>query len=83
MRLHRLVAGPDMRRQGESDRWGLPAVVAVALERQTDRVGMRHIAFERLEDGGLELARAIALQQSEQGSGDAAEVGATLGGANE
>ena len=83
MRLHRLVAGPDMRRQGESNRWGQPALVALALERQTDRIGMGHITFERLEDGGIELARAIALQQLDQARGDAAEVRATLGGADE
>ena len=83
MRLHCLVAGLDMRRQGESDRGGLPPVVAVALERQTDRIGVRHIMFERLEDGGIELGGAIALQQLDQARGDAAEVRATLGGANE
>ncbi len=63
MRPHRLVAGPDMRRQGENDRWGLAEIVAAAFERQPNRVGMRHIAFERLADGGVELARAIAFQQ--------------------
>jgi hypothetical protein len=44
---------------------------------------VRHIMFERLEDGGIELGGAIALQQLDQARGDAAEVRATLGGANE
>src|SRR5277367_5031083 len=46
-------------------------------------VGMRHTTLERLADGGIELARTIALQQLDQGHGDAAEVIAALGGADE
>ena len=52
-----------MRRQDEGDRRGLLAIVAAAFERQANRVGMRHITLERLDDGGIELARAVALQQ--------------------
>src|SRR5664279_3090835 len=63
MRLHGLVACPDMGWQGEGDGRGLPAVIAAAFERQANRVGMRQVAVQRLNDGGIEFARAIALQQ--------------------
>jgi hypothetical protein len=83
MRPHRLVAGLDMRRQGEGDRWRLLAVVAAAFEGQANRVGMRHTPLEHLVDGSIELAGAIALQWPEQGGGDAAKVIAALGGADQ
>jgi len=67
MRPHRLVAVLDMRRQGQGDRWRLLAVVAAASEGEADRVRVRHTPLERLVDGGIELARAITLQQPEQG----------------
>jgi len=54
--LHDPVARPNMCRQGDGDRRVLPMVVATALECQTHRVRMRHIALERLDDGGIELA---------------------------
>src|SRR5437764_751839 len=39
---------------------------------------MWHIALERLNDGGIELARPIALQQLDQSHGDAAEISAAF-----
>ena len=72
-----------MRRQGEGDRRVLPAIVTAAFERQANRVGMWHITLKRLADGRIELARAVTIQQPEQGGGDAAEVIAALSGAEE
>ena len=83
MRLHSLVARADMRRQGDGDRRGLAAFVAAAFKCQTNRIGMRHIAVECLDDGGVELARPIAFQQLDQRRGDVAQVIAALGGGGE
>ena len=83
VRPHRFVARLDMRRQGEGDRRGLLAVIAAAFERKANRVGMGHITLQGLDDGGIELARPIALQQLDEAGGGAAQVSTALGGTNE
>ena len=62
---------------------GVAMLLALALERQAHGVGVRHIALQRLEDGGLQLGGAVALEQPQQGGGDGAEIGAAFGGADE
>ena len=83
MRLHGLVARSHVSREDDRDGRCLLAIAAATFERQANRVGMRHIALERLDNGGIELARPIAFQQLQQGRGDVAKVMATLGGAGE
>jgi len=83
MRPHDLVARADMLGQDKGDRRWLLAVVTLSLERETNRVGMRHVAVERLEDGGVELGGSVAFEQPRQRAGDVAEVVAALGGAKQ
>ena len=59
------------------------ALFAAMLEGQTHGVGMRHIALHRLEDGGLQIGGAVAVQQSDQGGSDGAQIGAPFRGARE
>ena len=77
------IARLDVGGQIDGDGGQLLALLATLLERQAHRIGVRHAARERLADGGLELAGAVALEQPQQGGGDGAEIVAARGGAAE
>ena len=81
MRCDEGVARLDVRRQVEGDGRGLLALLAVVIECQTHRVGVRHAALQRLADRGIEFGGAIAVEQAQQGRGDGAEIVAAGGGA--
>jgi hypothetical protein len=83
MRMHRGIAELHMRRQHESDLWRLAALLAATLEGETHGVRMRHIALQRLEDGGLQIGGVGSIQQPYQGGGDGAQIGAPFSGAHE
>ena len=76
MRPHRGIAPLDMLGQHEVDLWRLAALFAAMLEGQTHGVGMRHIALQRLKDGRLQIGGAVAVQQSDRGGSDGAQIGA-------
>src|SRR4029453_15868983 len=80
---HRSILGPNVLGQGHGDGRGLVALLAAAVEDEAHGIRMGNVAGERLEDGGLQLACAIAGQQLHQSCGDAAEVVAALGGTHE
>ena len=65
-----------MRGEHEGDLWRLAALLAETLEGETHGVRMRHIALQRLEDGGLQIGGVGAIQQPYQGGGDGAQIGA-------
>jgi hypothetical protein len=67
MRCDEGIAGLDVRRQVEGDWRGLLALLAVVIECQTHRVGVRHAALQRLADCGLEIGGAVAVEQAQQG----------------
>jgi hypothetical protein len=50
---------------------------------QTDGVGMWHVAVEGGADGGLQLARPVAVEQAQQRGGDRAEIVAAFAGADQ
>ena len=85
VRAHRRIAVAHVLGQqrtatgGGWPRW----LLAPALQRQAHGVGMRHVARQRLEDGGLQLGGAVAIEQAQQRRGDRAQVGAARGGARE
>ncbi len=81
MRWHGAVAGADMLGQHEGDGRRLAALGAPAIEGEAHGVGMRHVARQRFQDGGLQFGGAVSVEQAQQGSGDGAEVVATRGGA--
>ena len=83
MRPHRRVARLHIRGQVDVDRRGLATLLAPALQREADGIGMRHVAVERLADGGLQVGGAVAIEQPRQSIGDGAEIGAALGGAQQ
>jgi len=83
MRLHRGIAELHMRGQHEGDLWRVAALLAATLEGETYGVWMRHIALQRLQDGGLQIGGAGAIQQPYQGGGDGAQIAAPFSGANE
>lgn len=60
--------------QGDRQRWWLLTLRAPALQRQADRIGMGHRPRERLIDGRLQLAGAVAVEETRQGRRDGAEV---------
>ncbi len=80
---HGGIACPDMVGQDEVDWRRLSALFAAALEGQAHGVGVRHVALQGVEDGRLKFARAVMLEQPDQGGGDGAEIVAALGGADE
>jgi hypothetical protein len=55
--------------------------LALAIEREAHGVGVRHVALQRLADGGLQGGGAMAVEQLQQRRGDAAERRAAFGGA--
>src|SRR3954471_5385011 len=61
VRLYRRVARLHVGGQLDGDRRGLATLLAPAFEGETDGVGMRHVALERLTDGGLQLGGAVAV----------------------
>jgi hypothetical protein len=83
MRCNGSVARLDVRRQVEGDGRRLLALLAVVIECQAHRVGVRHAALQRLTDRGLEFGGAIAVEQAQQGRGDGAEIVAAGGGAQQ
>ena len=83
MRPHRGVAPLHMLGQREVDLWRLAALFAETFEGETHGVRMRHIALQRLEDGRLQIGGAVAVQQSDQGGSDGAQIGAPFRGARE
>src|SRR5262245_16502515 len=80
---HGAILGLDVLGQGHGDGGRLLALFAPALEDEAHGIGVRHVALEGLENRGLELCGAVAGQELHQGRGDAAEIAAALGGANE
>jgi hypothetical protein len=44
------------------------------LEGEAHGVGVRHIARQRIENGGLQIGGAEAFEQPQQGCGDGAEI---------
>jgi hypothetical protein len=80
---HRRVARLNMRRQHECNRRDIAVLFAPVFERETDRVGVRHVAHQRLKDGVLQCGGTVTFQQAEQADGDGAEIGATLAGSHE
>ena len=59
----RPVARLDVRGQRHGDGRGR-RLLAMAFEREANRVRVRYITFKRLEDSGLELAGLIAFEDS-------------------
>src|ERR1700686_259320 len=82
-RSDRNVARLDMVGQIGSDGRQLLALMAPPLKGETDGAWVRHVAIERLDDGGLQLGRAVAIQEPQHGAGDGAEIAAALGGADQ
>src|SRR5450631_2894779 len=74
MRCDEGVAGLDVRRQVEGYGRGLLALLAMVIECQAHRIGVRHAALQRLTDCGLEIGGAVAVEQAQQGRGDGAEI---------
>ena len=72
-----------MRGHGDGDRRRVTALFATTFQRQAHRVRVRHVALQRLEDGGLQLGGAIAVEQPLQTNGDGAEIGAAFGRADQ
>ena len=52
------------------------ALLAAAFEREAHGIGMGHVAFERLEDGGLQFGGAMALRKLCRSDGDGVEIAA-------
>ena len=72
-----------MRGQHHGDGRVAMVLLAMALEREADRVRVRYITFHRLEDGGLQCRRFVTFEQTQQRGGDDTKVGAAFGGARE
>src|SRR3954451_7126010 len=79
VRLHRCITGLNMLGQHDGDRrWGA-VLLTLAVEREAHGVGVRHVALERLLDGGLQGGGAVPVEQLQQRGGDAAERHAASG----
>ena len=57
------IARLDMVGQIGGDGRQLLAFMAPPLEGEADGARVRHVAIERLEDGGLQLGGAVAIQE--------------------
>ena len=79
MHPHRRVAVTHMRPKHQGDGRILTLPPALAFRREPHGVGMRHIAFQRLENGGPHRRGPVTVEQTRQTGGDGAKVGATLG----
>src|SRR6202163_2270724 len=82
-RSDRNVARLDMLRQIDGDGRQLLAIVATPFEGEADGAWVRHVAVERLNDCGLQLDGAVAIQEPQHGAGDGPEIVAALGGADQ
>ena len=71
-----------MRWHLDGDGGCLAALLAAAFEGEAHGVRVRHIAGQRLGDGGLQFGRAVAVEQPLQTDSDGTEVGATLSSAD-
>jgi hypothetical protein len=67
------VAGLDVATQIDSGGPCPVAQLATVFERQAGH-GVRHVAVECLQDGGLQLGSPVALQQPEQGGHDGSQI---------
>ena len=83
MRLHRRIAVAHMGGQHDGDRRGVTVLLPAPLEGEAHGVGVRHIARQRIENGGLQIGGAEAFEQPQQGCGDGAEISAARGGTDE
>jgi len=83
MRLHRGVAGPHMIWQRDGDRRRVALLLTMTLKGAAHGVGVRRVALQRLEDGGLQGRGAEPFEQPQQSGGDGAQITAAFGGALE
>lgn len=83
MRLHWRISGLHMGWHDDGDGWFLATLQAAPFEGQAHRIRMRHIAGERVENGGLQFGSIAALEQAEQSGRDGAEIGTAFGGTSE
>src|ERR1700692_3212990 len=83
MWLHRRVAVAHMRGQHHGDGRIAALLLSLTLQREADRVRVRHIAFQRLEDGGLHRGGIVTVEQPQQTGCDGAETAAAFGRAFE
>ena len=72
-----------MRWHLDGDGGCLAALLTAAFEGEAHGVRVRHIAGQRLGDGGLQFGRAVAVEQPLQTDSDGTEVGATLSSADQ
>ena len=83
MRPHRGIAVAHMLGQHDSDGRGLAVLLAPTLKGEAHGIGVGHTALQRIENGGLQISGAVAVEQPRQGGGDGAEIAVALGGAHE
>ena len=70
-----------MRGQHDGDGRCVAVLFALTFEGEAHGVRVRHIALQRLEDGGLQSGGVVTFEQTQQRGGDGAEIGAAFGGA--
>jgi len=83
MRRHGNVARLDVSGQVDGDRWSVTALGPALFQCQADGIGMRGVAHQCFEDGGLQLGGAIAIEQALQTDDDGAEIATAFGGTDQ